>query len=160
MPETFYTKAVGVTFEGRQEFVRALKKGQYLQLVREPQNIRWDNAIAVYDRIRKIGYLSGYIVSALAEKLDNGYQAEAIVEEITGFQYDNQGVNLLVRVYAPNENGGHFYFTENKEKDEKIRSYFDNECGQQFIHDRLHEENQEKKDIQSFQDLLRRSFRP
>lgn len=95
----FYTKVVGVTFEGRQRYIRRMSEGEEVVLERDPSNIYDKNAIKV---INESGYQIGFIAKDLAEKMapnmDNGVKYRAEVSAITGTNPgDNFGVNLLIK---------------------------------------------------------------
>ena len=95
----FNTKVVGVTFEGRQRYIRRMSVGEDVTLERDPSNIHDKNAIKV---INKGGYQIGFISRDLAEKMapnmDNGIKYKAEVSAITGTNPgDNFGVNLLIK---------------------------------------------------------------
>ena len=95
--EQFYTKAVGVTFDNRQQFVEKLVPGQSLELVREKENAYDENAIAILADGQQIGYLKRSIARHLAPNMDQGVGYEAIVVQVTGTAERNWGVNLFIR---------------------------------------------------------------
>src|SRR5689334_9444893 len=57
----FNTKIVGVTFEGRQDLVAGVRPGERLVLVREPENPKDPNAIAVCYGALKLGFFRAAI---------------------------------------------------------------------------------------------------
>ena len=57
--DTFYIKAVGVTFDGRQDRIKKLKQNQQLYLLPEPTNTYDKNAILITTKSGEdIGYVS------------------------------------------------------------------------------------------------------
>lgn len=94
----FYTKVVGVTFEGRQDIVKALRAGDVLALRREPDNPHDPHAVKVLTESgAQIGYLSGRVASRLAPSMDTGARYTANVTQVTGGGDRAWGVNLYVR---------------------------------------------------------------
>jgi single-stranded-DNA-specific exonuclease len=99
--DNFYTKVFGVSFEGRQNIVAGLEKGDALDLVREPENPHDPNAIAVrYGRLQ-LGYLRREIALQLAPNIDAGERYAATIGSITGGGAKNVGVNIHVRRERP-----------------------------------------------------------
>lgn len=103
--EEFYTKAVGVTFEGRQETLALLKPGEKLHLVREESNPHDSNAIRIErEEGRQVGYLRREIAKHLAPLIDGEAAYQATVSQITGGEAGQSlGVNLFVRREADPE---------------------------------------------------------
>ncbi len=95
--DDFYTKIVGVSFEGRQNVVAGLLPGNALALVREPTNAHDSNAIAVRFGLLHLGYLRREIAQRLAANLDRGDRYAASVGSITGGGERHVGVNIRVR---------------------------------------------------------------
>ncbi|MBV8244531.1 MAG: DEAD/DEAH box helicase, partial [Candidatus Eremiobacteraeota bacterium] len=114
----FYTKAVGVSFEGRQDVVAALSEGLALELERQPHNPHDPNAIAVRYGALQIGYLRKPIAKRLAPNMDGGTRYRASVASVTGGtaardgSAKNFGVNLHIvreaadRAHRPAQNLG------------------------------------------------------
>lgn len=98
----FFTKVVGVSFEGRQEVVAQLAPGEELALRREPDNPVDPHAVQV---VRRDGAVVGYLNSALAGRLapylDRGVRYRATVTAVTGGGDRHRGVNLRVEQDAP-----------------------------------------------------------
>ncbi len=103
----FFTKAVGVTFEGRQNVVAQLTPGEEVLLRREPGNPFDPHAIQV---VRSDGSVVGYLNSALAgrlaPRLDRGVRYRATVTGVTGGGDRNLGVNLRVEQDDPQPRAG------------------------------------------------------
>ncbi|MBZ4655227.1 MAG: single-stranded-DNA-specific exonuclease RecJ [Peptococcaceae bacterium] len=95
--EEFYTKVVGVTFNGRQEIIRQINEGETVILQREPHNIFDPWAIAVYYNDAQIGYLNARLSRNLAQSLDKGARYQAYVTQVTGRLKEILGVNLCIR---------------------------------------------------------------
>ena len=95
--DDFFTKIVGVSFEGRQNLVAGLAPGDPLDLVREPDNPHDPNALAVrYGRLQ-LGYVRREIAARLAPNVDGGDRYRASVGSITGGGARHVGVNIRVR---------------------------------------------------------------
>lgn len=103
--EEFYTKAVGVTFEGRQAILATLQRGERLRLAREPHNPHDPNAIALITASgEQIGYLKRELARHLAPLMDAGVEYEASVSEVTGqVEGRSLGVNLFVQKKSSSE---------------------------------------------------------
>lgn len=94
--DEFFTKIVGVSFEGRQAIVGGLRAGDELDLVREPQNPYDACAVAVRFGALALGYLRRDIVRHLAPHIDEGRRYRARVASLTGGGEKNLGVNIVV----------------------------------------------------------------
>lgn len=96
-PPGFFSKVVGVTFDGRAALVARLKPGEQLKLVRDPHNPHDENAIKV---VRSDGAQLGHVVAEtayeLARTIDRGEEWAATVVEVTGREHDNLGVNIYL----------------------------------------------------------------
>ncbi|MDI6799513.1 MAG: single-stranded-DNA-specific exonuclease RecJ [Actinomycetota bacterium] len=100
--DSFYTKAVGVTFEGRQETIKALTPGEDLKLIRDENNSFDPSAIKIVDgRGAQIGFLKAAISKHLAAAIDSGVPYKVKITEVTGGGDKNLGVNILVKKDAP-----------------------------------------------------------
>ena len=101
----FYTKVVGVTFEGRQRYIRHMQVGERLELVRDRNNAYDSNAIKVVNEYGdQIGFISRDVAAQLAPRMDMGRNwgtyYYAICSAITG---DNPGDNLGVNIEVMEE---------------------------------------------------------
>lgn len=95
--DAFRTKIVGISFEGRQDVAAGLVPGTPLDLVRQPENPKDANAIAVCLGALQIGFLRRQIAVHLAPLLDGGVRYRARVEHVTGgTQGKHYGVNIRV----------------------------------------------------------------
>lgn len=104
--KTIKTKIVGVTYKNsdgssRQDIIRnRITEGQWLALIREPENPFGKTSIAVfideYDlgEDRRIGYLKSQLTSDLAEVMDAGEHISCKVLQVTGRDTDVLGVNI------------------------------------------------------------------
>ncbi len=97
----FFTKVVGVTFEGRQDVIGGLVPGSPLELRREPDNPHDPNAVAVFFGALRIGFLRKEIARRLAPKFDAGERYRAEIGSLTGGGTRSLGVNLFVRRDRP-----------------------------------------------------------
>jgi single-stranded-DNA-specific exonuclease len=88
---------MGVSFEGRQDFVSGLTPGHELELKRQPDNPVDPNAIAVWYGGWQLGFLRKQIAKHLAPLIDGGVRYTARIEHITGGRDGkNFGVNIRV----------------------------------------------------------------
>jgi single-stranded-DNA-specific exonuclease len=95
--DDFFTKIVGVSFEGRQDLVGGLKPGDPLELERQPENEHDPNAIAVRFGNLQLGFLRREIARRLAPNIDGGDRYSARVDTVTGGGERHVGVNISVR---------------------------------------------------------------
>lgn len=95
---SFYTKIVGVSFEGRQDSIAGLQEGYALDLVRQPDNPKDPNAIAVRYGTMQLGFLRAQIAKHLAPIVDGGTRYRARIASLTGAgaQGVHRGVNIFV----------------------------------------------------------------
>lgn len=94
----FYTKVVGVSFEGRQALIQALAPGDQLLLKREPENPHDPHAIKVTTHAGdQIGYLSARLAARLAPSVDAGARYAATISQLTGGGERHYGVNVYVQ---------------------------------------------------------------
>jgi len=94
---SFYTKIVGVSFEGRQDVVAGLNEGLALRFERQPGNEFDSNAIAVHFGALQLGFLKKDIAKHLAPKIDEGVAYQVEVGSLTGGGKKHFGVNIFVR---------------------------------------------------------------
>ncbi|HEY5256835.1 MAG TPA: DEAD/DEAH box helicase [Candidatus Baltobacteraceae bacterium] len=106
---SFYTKIVGVSFEGRQDVIAGLREGTELQLLRQPENPKDPNAIAMYDGNLQIGFVRALIAKHLAPHMDGGVRYRARIASLTGGAATpsqaggrHRGVNVYVWRIDPN----------------------------------------------------------
>jgi len=81
---SFYTKIVGVSFEGRQDILAGLRGDEELRLERQPDNPHDSNAIAVFRGALQIGFLRKEIAKELAPRMDRGVRYRARATAVTG----------------------------------------------------------------------------
>ena len=95
---SFHTKAVGVSFEGRQAVAATLQPGDMLQVERRANNAYDTNAMAlVASNGRQVGFLRRQIAAVLAPEADAGTVFEARVLGVTGGgEGRTLGVNVQV----------------------------------------------------------------
>lgn len=99
----FYTKVVGVTYENRQSYIKDMKIGDDILLVRDYNNPYDKNAISVINsKGYQIGFLSKELASQLSTSIENGTRYKAKVSNITGREHQgNLGVNLFIEECQP-----------------------------------------------------------
>ena len=93
----FFTKIVGVSFEGRQDLVAGLMPGDALQLIRERENPYDRNAIGVRFGTLALGFIRREIAKRLAPNIDGGDRYDARVASVTGGGDRHVGINMHVR---------------------------------------------------------------
>lgn len=95
--DAFFTKLVGVTFEGRQEVIAQLEENELLVLRRDPLNEYDPSAIGVYvPRLDKqIGFLNKELAATLAPAIDGGDEYRIALGSVTGGDEGrSRGVNV------------------------------------------------------------------
>lgn len=98
---SYFTKAVGTTFDGRQDIIANLQPNAKLKLRREPKNEYDGNAIAI-DALTGtswtcVGYIAKDKNETLADELDGGTKAAVSLKEITGgIDGKNYGLNIAI----------------------------------------------------------------
>lgn len=96
----FYTKVIGVTFENRQNYIRALAVGDKIKLVKAKYSNDGGDAVKVIDsRGNHIGFLSKELSAEIVPSMERGFLYRASVSSITGREYNNLGVNLCIEEY-------------------------------------------------------------
>lgn len=137
---SYHTKAVGVTFDDRQETISKLNEGNQLKLEREPDNEYDPNAIAIKAKVMTewlpVGYIAKKNNSQLAKELDEGNDISVTLTAITGGDDKNYGMNVFIKYTSfsepnlvklvPDIGSGYVMF------DEKNHVYYD-EDGVQMI---------------------------
>lgn len=101
-----FTKVRGVTFENedgssRQDILEELYTeacdGDAVELRREPDNEYDENAIAVYtEDERQLGFLSRELAADLAPEMDDGWEPEAAIANITQSKSGVYGCNIEI----------------------------------------------------------------
>ncbi|MBQ1249625.1 MAG: single-stranded-DNA-specific exonuclease RecJ, partial [Selenomonadales bacterium] len=95
--DSFYSKLVGVTFEGRQDVIPTLVAGQELVMRRESDNPYDANAIRVWTQDgRDVGHIRKEIAADIAPLMDEGVDYRCIVTAVTGGGDRSYGVNIVV----------------------------------------------------------------
>jgi single-stranded-DNA-specific exonuclease len=94
--DAFHTKIVGVSFEDRQDVVAGLQVGYELDIVRDPENPKDPNAIAVRYGNLHLGFIRAAIAKHLAAPIDAGAGYRARVASLTGGGERHRGVNIFV----------------------------------------------------------------
>ena len=99
------TRVVGVTFEGRQEVVACLQRGDRVWLDREPTNPYDRNAITV---CRENGSQIGYLNKSLAANLNvyfkaYGFPVRGRVTLLTGGNYNGYSLGCMISFKLPKQ---------------------------------------------------------
>ncbi len=111
------TKVVGVTFEGRQEVVARLQRGDRIWLEREPDNPYDRDAIKVSrENGEQIGYLNRHLAASLNPYFQAyGYPVRGRVSLLTGSGFGGYSLGCMISFKLPrpnqlnnNSNGLHF----------------------------------------------------
>lgn len=92
------TYIAGITFENRQEYIKNLKVGDKLKIVRDPSNQFDCNAIRLLDaKNNQLGFIPKEIAEKLAPEIDMGRCYNIIICSIKPIDYDEHlGVEILV----------------------------------------------------------------
>lgn len=102
---SYHSKIVGVTFEGRQDVINLMDKTTPLRFRREPENEHDSNAVAIDAQVMHvapspewlpIGYIARDKNAELAELLTDGKYASIRVSDITGGGDKSYGVNVYI----------------------------------------------------------------
>ncbi len=103
---SYNSKLVGVTFEGRQDIISNLHGDEEVRFRREPENEYDPNAVAVDVAVERnaegdrdwhpIGYIAKDKNSELAKLLTEGKEAEIRITSITGGEGKSYGVNVYI----------------------------------------------------------------
>jgi single-stranded-DNA-specific exonuclease len=95
--DRFYTKVVGVTFDGRQNIVAGITPKAQIELQRQPENPFDPNAIAVCFGALQLGFIRREIARRIAPNIDAGDRYLAQVASVTGgTNGTTTGVNIFV----------------------------------------------------------------
>ena len=95
--ESFFTKIVGVSFEGRQNTVATLEPEEELSLVRDRENPYDSQAIQVVRSSgEQVGFIRKQIAGVLAPLMDSGVVYKARVMQVTGDAKTSRGANIIV----------------------------------------------------------------
>ncbi len=106
--QDFQTTIAGVTHEGREKAVRALRRGEQMLLEREPDNPhgtkregKSTSIKVISSRGEHLGYIPNHISEGLSRAMDAGDIATAMVEELTrpSKEFNFHNAVLRVRVY-------------------------------------------------------------
>ncbi|MCM1062340.1 MAG: HIRAN domain-containing protein [Eubacterium sp.] len=101
----YYTKVVGVTFNGIQSILPQLHEGMPVQFIREPNNPFDRNAIGIWCSGKKIGHLSADEAKSIAPQMDRGIPYDGEISQITGGKGKTYGCEISVNVYKPSISG-------------------------------------------------------
>ena len=105
MSHYYYTKVVGVTFNGIQSILPQLNWGMPVQFIREPNNPFDHNAIGIWCNGKKIGNLSADEATSIAPQMDRGVPYDGEISQITGGKGKTYGCEISVNVYKPSISG-------------------------------------------------------
>lgn len=96
-------KAVGVTFEGRQEVLARLQMGDRVWLEQEPNNAYDPNAIKVCrSNGEQIGYLSRQLAASIVPYFQAyGYPVKGKVTLLTGATWGNYSLGVVISFKLP-----------------------------------------------------------
>lgn len=96
--QQFFTKVVGVTFDGRQTVVAECSEGERLVLQRKPDNPKDPNAVAVLRADGcQVGFLNARLARSLAPLIDAGARFDVTVSQRTGGEGGRSyGLNILI----------------------------------------------------------------
>ena len=96
-----YVKVAGVTFEGRQEYLKALLGDEPVKIVPEPDNKFDPNALAVHIAVNGSVLHCGYIPKDLAAEIApllDGEDIMASIDSVWGGGGYNWGLKLRVEI--------------------------------------------------------------
>jgi hypothetical protein len=88
----------------RQEELRRCAPGDWLQLVREPDNPHDPLAVGIITtRGVRVGYLSRERAGWIGSKIDRGYDVRAIVQRVKGSHLSGAALGLVMRLNMEGE---------------------------------------------------------
>ncbi|MFA6167778.1 MAG: HIRAN domain-containing protein [Gemmatimonadaceae bacterium] len=96
-------KVAGVTFEGRQEALREVAVGDWLAVVREPDNAYDANACGVWRVDRhghpsvQVGFLPREVSAEIGPMCDSGYEVWAHVSAVLGGGERSIGLRVTLK---------------------------------------------------------------
>ncbi len=143
----YFSKLVGVSFEGRQDLIKELSGSEELRFRREPDNEYDKNAVAVDALIKgevaygedwkPVGYIAKDKNTELAKILDDGKHAQVKIGDITGGDDKAYGVNIEIEYEKPYTSkgnrkllkafvGGEIYYDDDKHE-------YTNEAGEVYL---------------------------
>ena len=95
----FHTKVEGSTFCNSQKIISELKQGEVLSVVPEPENKFDNNAIAVYHKEIRIGYIPKETAAKIVKDVTIG-KVSCVVSEVTGGSggKENYGCNIVLNI--------------------------------------------------------------
>lgn len=98
MPLSFTSKVAGVTFENRQVLVSKVQQGEFIGLLREPDNKYDKNAIKVMNQHgMQLGYIPKDLARDLAKYMDLGISFNAVCKYPTGGS-DGLSYGLVIEI--------------------------------------------------------------
>lgn len=95
--ETLITKVAGLTFENRQTICQQLVKGDKVKLHCEPENVYDHNAVAVYFKKQKIGYIPRQSAPKIGKLIREKSHLVSKVVEVSGGGEYNYGVTIKIQ---------------------------------------------------------------
>lgn len=88
----------------RQAELALCQPGEWLDLVREPENPHDPMAVAIFtSRGAQVGYLSAEHAGWIGSKMDRGYDVRAIVERVKGAHLPGATLGLVMRLNMEGE---------------------------------------------------------
>ena len=115
-----WTKVAGVSYEGRQEFLKKCQPGDKLELIRNRNNEYDKNAIAVFHEDNQLGFLCTELAEKLAPLFDNGREFSCEVLALIG-EEEKSGLRISIK-----QEGG---------RDDIPAGLYDINAGGEFIRD-------------------------
>lgn len=106
--DTLYVRVAGVTYEGRQKYLKRLKGDEPVRIEPEPSNPYDPNALAVKiamtDGVKHVGYVPRDLAKQIAPLLD-GENLMVVIDSVTGgFLLEDGSIanyGLVLRVELP-----------------------------------------------------------
>lgn len=94
--KTIYSKIAGVSFDNRQQYIKDLKVGDRLKVIRFQNIAGFQNSLALFDD-RQIGFIKKELADNFATLIDYGIIPEVYVSAITGGENGYYyGVNIKI----------------------------------------------------------------
>jgi len=94
--ESFYTKVIGIAGKEHKDTAFMVQTGEAVTLQFETENAAAGNTVAVYYKVKQIGYLNTEVARHLVLSRQNGNDYGAYVAQVTGDDKDTRDINLYI----------------------------------------------------------------
>lgn len=159
--QDFQSTIAGVKYEGREKAIRALRPGEQVLLVREPDNPhgtkrkgKSTSIKVISSRGEPLGYIPSRISESLSQDMDSGAVATAVVEKLTRPNKEFNFHNALLRIRVYNGSRSTIRVEEEVIHTENFKATF--ETYRRVFNSNVEGVTESNEDGTSRQDLLKR----